>query len=68
MTINLRRIARPVKLLTIAAIASAALAAVGCGDDPSRLAGTIDVPKRERPRPDSKGTIIKKDDPRTSND
>ena len=50
------------------ALGTTLLAAPGCGDDPSRMAGTIDVPKRVRPRPDGKGMITTKPAPRDAND
>ena len=50
------------------ALGATLLTASGCGDDPARMAGTIDVPKRERPRPDGKGMITNRPDPRNAND
>ncbi len=63
------RIALTVKFLVILAVASSALASAGCGgDNPSSLAGTIDLPdKKVAPPPVLKAPANNKANPKKSN-
>jgi hypothetical protein len=49
-----KRPTSPVDSLRILALGVALLPAIGCGEQPARMAGTIELPKRETARPNVK--------------
>jgi hypothetical protein len=69
MMMSPQRLALTVKCLMIFAIASSALASAGCGgDNPSSLAGTIELPdKKIAPPPVLKSPAKNKANPKKSN-
>jgi hypothetical protein len=53
------------KSLLVAALGLALLSTLGCDDSPARMAGTIDMPKRDVGRPDV-GRLAKEAKAKTS--